>query len=32
MYTYKYPRPALTADCLVVGIGNDGCQDQEKYS
>jgi 8-oxo-dGTP diphosphatase len=24
MYTYKYPRPALTADCLVVGIGNDG--------
>lgn len=23
-YTYKYPRPALTADCVIFGIDTDG--------
>lgn len=26
MYTYKYPRPALTADCVIFGITPDGCR------
>lgn len=24
MYTYKYPRPAVTADCVVIGQADDG--------
>ena len=24
MYTYKYPRPAVTADCVVIGRADDG--------
>lgn len=24
MYTYKYPRPAVTADCVIFGITDDG--------
>ena len=24
MYTYPYPRPMLTADCVVFGLRNDG--------
>lgn len=24
MYTYKYPRPAVTADCVIFGIADDG--------
>lgn len=24
MYTYKYPRPAVTADCVIFGINPDG--------
>lgn len=24
MYTYKYPRPALTADCVIFGTGSQG--------
>ena len=24
MYSYRYPRPALTADCVIIGTGNDG--------
>lgn len=24
MYTYKYPRPAVTADCVVIGQTGDG--------
>ena len=24
MYTYKYPRPAVTADCVVIGWAADG--------
>ena len=24
MYTYKYPRPAVTADCVVIGQDDDG--------
>jgi 8-oxo-dGTP diphosphatase len=23
MYTYKYPRPALTVDCVIFGLGED---------
>ncbi len=24
MYSYKYPRPAVTADCVVIGHADDG--------
>lgn len=24
MYTYKYPRPAVTADCVIFGLTDDG--------
>ncbi|MCQ2295490.1 MAG: NUDIX hydrolase [Bacteroidales bacterium] len=24
MYTYKYPRPAVTADCVIFGVAEDG--------
>ncbi len=24
MYTYKYPRPAVTADCVVIGQADNG--------
>lgn len=24
MYTYTYPRPAVTADCVVLGVASDG--------
>lgn len=24
MYSYKYPRPAVTADCVIFGVAEDG--------
>lgn len=29
MFSYKYPRPALTADCIVFAVSDNGRQEKE---